>query len=476
MNIDISFEERNQLLNMDLDTGDSSMDNGFGEAMLLAGPPGMSAYEVALSNGFAGTEEEWLASLHGERGKAGPAGPAGERGPQGEQGDPGIQGPAGAAGRDGADGKDGKDGIDGRDGVSATHSWNGTVLTITSASGTSSADLEGTRGAAGKDGYTPVRGTDYWTEADKREIVEEVATEIPAPVVSWNDLEDKPFSKEVDSTVYPIAVHELSSYTLDGMEKYTYRASVCYLPYIPGGVVACCPDYGNYTVTVPMIQQNEYEALGMFSIGSTSFAIRCAYAGSGFSIESWATSSGVYGMAIEYRDFAKVNHLPIDYLDFVGLKKNLNLPVTWANLPDKPFNVVEQPVDYPIEGIHDNTQHEMGTYPYISNVFARLDVLPTTVTINAFGTQECVLRKHPARGWMSDNISAGPLSYAVWVYSENDQYLVCLLLTSQWNGTVGSMVGFTSANLIDVRVLPMDEITSSVIAALPRYNGEVADV
>ena len=32
----------------------------------------------------------------------------------------------------------------------------------------------------GKDGYTPVRGTDYWTEADKREIVDEVAAEIPA--------------------------------------------------------------------------------------------------------------------------------------------------------------------------------------------------------------------------------------------------------------------------------------------------------
>lgn len=34
----------------------------------------------------------------------------------------------------------------GTDGVSATHSWNGTVLTITSASGTSSADLKGAQG------------------------------------------------------------------------------------------------------------------------------------------------------------------------------------------------------------------------------------------------------------------------------------------------------------------------------------------
>jgi hypothetical protein len=55
----------------------------------------------------------------------------------------------------------------GKDGISATHSWNGTVLTITSASGTSSADLKGSKGDPGK---TPVRGTDYWTAADIAEI------------------------------------------------------------------------------------------------------------------------------------------------------------------------------------------------------------------------------------------------------------------------------------------------------------------
>lgn len=44
------------------------------------------------------------------------------------------------------DGKDGKDGIDG---VSVEHSWDGTVLTIKSASGESSADLKGEKGDAG---------------------------------------------------------------------------------------------------------------------------------------------------------------------------------------------------------------------------------------------------------------------------------------------------------------------------------------
>lgn len=85
-------------------------------------------------------------------------------------------------------------GSDGADGISCTHEWDGTTLIITSASGTSSSDLKGERGekgeqgepgakgdkgdkgesgqngANGVDGYTPKRGTDYWTEADKAEI------------------------------------------------------------------------------------------------------------------------------------------------------------------------------------------------------------------------------------------------------------------------------------------------------------------
>jgi hypothetical protein len=114
--------------------------------------------------------------------------------------------------------------FNGKDGVSATHSWNGTTLTVTSASGSSSADLKGPKGDKGEtgspgvwtkseaptddsytvwidpdgeaddidlseqitavvntvleeakesgefDGKTPARGTDYWTSADIAEI------------------------------------------------------------------------------------------------------------------------------------------------------------------------------------------------------------------------------------------------------------------------------------------------------------------
>lgn len=43
----------------------------------------ISAYGIAVKNGFEGTEEEWLASLKGEKGDTGATGP---QGPQGEPG------------------------------------------------------------------------------------------------------------------------------------------------------------------------------------------------------------------------------------------------------------------------------------------------------------------------------------------------------------------------------------------------------
>lgn len=117
--------------------------------------------------------------------------PAGERGPQGPQGNPGADGKDGKDGEKGDKGDTGSQGSpgkDGKDGVSATHSWNGTILTVTSASGTSSADLKGAPGkdgqngndgAPGKDGYTPKKGVDYYTETDKAEMVNAVLAALP---------------------------------------------------------------------------------------------------------------------------------------------------------------------------------------------------------------------------------------------------------------------------------------------------------
>lgn len=169
---------------------------------------------ITLSNGTTSN----LGTVVGAKGDTGPRGETGLQGPKGDTGDIGPQGPQGEQGEQGIQGiqgepgRDGIDGKDGADGVSATHNWEGTVLTITSASGTSSADLKGEKGEQGEqgepgpqgrqgqqgiqgiqgpqgiqgekgdtgaDGYTPVKGTDYWTEADRTQMVADVIAALP---------------------------------------------------------------------------------------------------------------------------------------------------------------------------------------------------------------------------------------------------------------------------------------------------------
>jgi len=50
----------------------------------LALQDGLSAYELAVQEGFTGTLEEWLASLKGDPGDVGPQGPVGPYGPLAE--------------------------------------------------------------------------------------------------------------------------------------------------------------------------------------------------------------------------------------------------------------------------------------------------------------------------------------------------------------------------------------------------------
>lgn len=72
-----------------------------------AGADGLSAYELAVGNGFNGTLQDWLASLQGPTGATGPAGPQGPQGPAGATGPAGPAGPAGATGATGPQGPQG---------------------------------------------------------------------------------------------------------------------------------------------------------------------------------------------------------------------------------------------------------------------------------------------------------------------------------------------------------------------------------
>lgn len=77
------------------------------------GSDGASAYEIAVAEGFVGTEAEWLDSLvgpegsEGPTGATGPQGPTGATGPAGPKGDTGDTGPQGPQGETGPVGPEG---------------------------------------------------------------------------------------------------------------------------------------------------------------------------------------------------------------------------------------------------------------------------------------------------------------------------------------------------------------------------------
>ena len=65
------------------------------------GADGKSAYAIAVEHGYEDSEDKWLLSLKGEKGDTGERGEKGDTGLQGERGERGEKGDAGVAGKDG---------------------------------------------------------------------------------------------------------------------------------------------------------------------------------------------------------------------------------------------------------------------------------------------------------------------------------------------------------------------------------------
>ena len=74
--VDVSITDKNGVKTAFIKNGADGADGADG----TDGEDGASAYELAVANGFVGTEAEWLASLKGNDGAAGETGPAGADG------------------------------------------------------------------------------------------------------------------------------------------------------------------------------------------------------------------------------------------------------------------------------------------------------------------------------------------------------------------------------------------------------------
>lgn len=168
----------------------------------IVGPQGMSAYQIYLKNGGTLSEYEWLQSLVGPQGIQGPIGPRGEPGPRGEAFS--IKKTYLSVG----DMQDDLENMEVNDFVMIACDPNDEdnskmfVKTeegwryITDLSGATG--IQGPRGEPGNDGYTPVKGIDYFdgekgpkgdnyeiTQADYQSIAEIVLNNIDSREVSY---------------------------------------------------------------------------------------------------------------------------------------------------------------------------------------------------------------------------------------------------------------------------------------------------
>lgn len=127
----------------------------------LKGSKGSSAFEIANADGFSGTVQEWLASLKGATGPQGPQGPNGARGIQGIQGEAGPkgdQGPQGLKGERGIQGIQGEAGPKGDQGIQGLQGVQGDIGPQGPKGATGPQGTQGLQGPKGDQGQQGIAG------------------------------------------------------------------------------------------------------------------------------------------------------------------------------------------------------------------------------------------------------------------------------------------------------------------------------
>lgn len=122
---------------------------------------GKSAYAIAVSHGFKGTEQEWLDSLRGPQGPEGVPGPPGPPGEPGRNGIDGLNGERGLQGPPGPPGAPGKDGLNGDPGPKGEPGKDGKPFTYYMFTQEQLENLKGPRGEQGPPGPPGPKGEPF---------------------------------------------------------------------------------------------------------------------------------------------------------------------------------------------------------------------------------------------------------------------------------------------------------------------------
>ena len=175
------------------------------------GTDGKSAYQIAVEQGYQGSESDWLSSLKGDKGDTGERGEKGDTGLQGERGEKGETGQQGEQGPMGEKGEKGDAGVAGKDGFSpianVVKDGSITTITITDKNGTTTVTL--TEGAAVD--LTPYAKVTYVDEK-VQELSDSLTYTLQEHTLSITHLEDKSHTHENQSALDQITAAKIAQW------------------------------------------------------------------------------------------------------------------------------------------------------------------------------------------------------------------------------------------------------------------------
>ena len=169
------------------------------------GAEGKSAYAIAVEHGYEDSEDEWLLSLKGEKGDTG------ERGEKGDTGDRGLQGVPGEKGEKGDAGVAGKDGFS----PIANVVKDGSVITITITDKNGTTTVTLTEGAAVD--FTPYAKVTYVDEK-VQELSDSLTYTLQEHTLSITHLEDKSHTHENQSALDQITAAKIAQWDAFGTQ------------------------------------------------------------------------------------------------------------------------------------------------------------------------------------------------------------------------------------------------------------------
>ena len=175
------------------------------------GTDGKSAYQIAVEQGYQGSESDWLSSLKGDKGDTGERGEKGDTGLQGERGEKGETGQQGEQGPMGEKGEKGDAGVAGKDGFSpiANIVKDGSVITITITDKNGTTTVTLTEGAAVD--LTPYAKVNYVDEK-VQELSDSLTYTLQEHTLSIMHLEDKSHTHENQSALEQITAAKIAQW------------------------------------------------------------------------------------------------------------------------------------------------------------------------------------------------------------------------------------------------------------------------